>query len=181
MVRDYTGYDWQGVGALGLGGLLYGALNGLWNKYAPGPAQTINTLPVVGPTLGPVAFPLILGAAIHKFLGNKHAAFRMLGEGLAGASIAALGANLSQQVPFLKAQMSGINYTPNMRGINYTPNINGVDFTPDVRMGIMPQLGESPDFGAAADYGGGAGMTTAHPFSPSDFGSEEYEPGNTMA
>lgn len=145
---DMTGHTIKEAGGLAVGGLAYGAVNGLMTKI-PG-IKNVQAQLVKVPVIGTSLPTLLMGVALNMLsskIKNKQAkdAIEVLGSGLVGASIVGMGVNASQFIPGLKAAgLSGVNYTP-MNGVEYTP-MNGVEYT----------MNGEADFGhgADADFGG---------------------------
>ena len=158
-----TGYSMQEVGALGVGGAFYGAVNAFLPRLPlVGQLQAaLMRVPVVGTALTPFLFGATLNVIANKFNVPFKQQVKLLGDGLVGAAVVGMGVNASQFVPFLSPApaMSGVDYTPgpglfggtpDFGGVDYTPDLAGVDFTP----GAAYQSEYYQTEGAHADFGG---------------------------
>lgn len=154
-VKGYaiTGYDVMEIGALGIGGAVYGALNAALPKIPfIGQLQaTLQRVPVVGTALAPMFAGIAINALAGKFIKNpkmqQYAS--MIGDGLVGAAVVGMGVNASQYVPFLNPQaaLSGVDFTPEMSGVDFTAQMNGVDYTPQMNGVDFTAEMSGPDFG----------------------------------
>lgn len=150
MVEQYSGFKAEELGSLLVGGAVYGTVDGLAAKYAPGIYAMAAKVPVVGTTVVPAAIGVALNIAGKKLKVN---ALSLLGEGILGAAVVAMGIQASQYLPGIApastAGMRGVDFTPG-RGVlmgGYArdgADFGNVDFTPGpgVLMGSQPQMGE---------------------------------------
>ena len=151
MVEQYSGFKAEELGSLLVGGAVYGTVDGLAAKYAPGIYAMAAKVPVVGTTVVPAAIGVALNIAGKKLKVN---ALSLLGEGILGAAVVAMGIQASQYIPGIAPSAA----TAGMRGVDFTPgrgvlmggyardgaDFGNVDFTPGpgVLMGSSPQMGE---------------------------------------
>jgi len=145
-IADYTGYEVNEIGALGMGGLLYGATNGVLSRIpiVNKAHAMLMKVPVVGSSLP----TLVLGALLHK-VGKKQGinVLKQLGQGLVGASVVGMGVSASQMVPFLKVAPVGDvdfgNADFGSADFGTIPSgLEGVDYIPEMA-GIPEGLGEA--------------------------------------
>jgi len=165
MVEQYSGFQIEELGSLLVGGAIYGTVDGLAAKYAPGIYAYAARIPVVGTTVVPAAIGMALNYAGKRF-GVKP--LSMLGEGIVGAAVVAMGIQASQYLPGVSAPVSGmgnVDFTPG-RGVlmgGYPrdgADFGNVDFTPGpgVLMGAQPQLGMEAQLGGYARDGADFGL-----------------------
>lgn len=161
MLESYSGFKVEELGSLLVGGAIYGTVDGMAAKYAPSIYAYAAKIPVVGTTVVPAAIGMALNYAGKKF-GVK--ALSMVGEGIVGAAVVAMGIQASHYLPGVSSGVSGVDFTPG-RGVlmgGYPrdgADFGNVDFTPGagVLMGSQPQFGLEPQMGGyardGADFG----------------------------
>lgn len=154
-VESYTGFKAEELGSLLIGGAVYGTVDGLAAQYAPAVYQMAAKIPVLGTTVVPAAIGVALKIAGDKF---KIKPLAMVGEGIVGAAVVAMGIQASAYLPGISkpvAGYAGVDFTPSMRGYARDgADFGNVDFTPG--MGSAPQLGLEAQMGrdpGSADFG----------------------------
>lgn len=151
-IESYTGFKAEELGSLLIGGAVYGTVDGLAAKYAPAVYAMAAKVPVVGTTVVPAAIGIALKIAGEKL---KLKPLSLVGEGIVGAAVVAMGIQASAYLPGVGAGVSGVDFTPNMRGYARDgADFGAVDFTPG--MGSQPQLGLEAQLGrdpGSADFG----------------------------
>lgn len=151
-IESYTGFKAEELGSLLIGGAVYGTVDGLAAKYAPAVYAMAAKVPVVGTTVVPAAIGIALKIAGEKL---KLKPLTLVGEGIVGAAVVAMGIQASAYLPGVSAGVSGVDFTPNMRGYARDgADFGGVDFTPG--FGAQPQLGLEAQLGrdpGSADFG----------------------------
>jgi len=155
-LEQYSGFKVEELGSLLVGGAVYGTVEGLAARYAPGIYAMAAKVPVIGTTIVPAAIGVALNYAGKQFKVN---ALSLLGEGILGAAVVAMGIQASQFLPGIApAPVSGVDFTPG-RGVlmgGYArdgADFGNVDFTPGpgVLMG-QPQLGMQAQMGDTASW-----------------------------
>lgn len=156
-VESYTGFKAEELGSLLIGGAVYGTVDGLAAQYAPAVYQMAAKIPVLGTTVVPAAIGVALKIAGDKF---KIKPLAMVGEGIVGAAVVAMGIQASAYLPGISkstatAGYGNVDFTPSLRGYARDgADFGNVDFTPG--MGSQPQLGLEPQMGrdpGSADFG----------------------------
>lgn len=146
MVEQYSGFKAEELGSLLVGGAVYGTVDGLAAKYLPAVYAMAAKVPVIGTTVVPAAIGIALNIAGKK---SKINALSLLGEGILGAAVVAMGIQASQYLPGIApaahAGLRGVDFTPG-RGVmmgGYArdgADFGNVDFTPGP--GVMMGMGE---------------------------------------
>lgn len=116
-VESYTGFKAEELGSLLIGGAVYGTVDGLAAQYAPSVYQMAAKIPVLGTTVVPAAIGVALKMAGDKF---KIKPLAMVGEGIVGAAVVAMGIQASAYLPGISKSTATAGY-------------GNVDFTPGLR------------------------------------------------
>ena len=139
-IEKFTGQSVSEMGALALGGALYGLVNSSMAKYLAPVQKILVSVPVVG-----TALPTLVIGALLNFFGEKQKikALSIIGKGLVGSSVVAMGVNASQMIPGLKVTSTAATTTvkgPDFGEVSYYPNMGEA------------QLGAEADFGSVDYY-----------------------------
>lgn len=172
IVEQYSGFKAEELGSLLVGGAVYGSVDGLAAKYLPQVYAMAAKVPVIGTTVVPAAIGIGFNVLGKKLKIN---ALSLLGEGILGAAVVAMGIQASHYLPGIAPAA-----TAGLRGVDFTPgrgvmmggfsrdgaDFGNVDFTPGP--GVM--MGELVTGLGQAQLGNGAQMGDTWNRDGADFG-----------
>jgi len=177
-LQTWTGFDVSEIGALAIGGAIYGSVNSMAAKYLPSVYAQAAKVPVLGTTV----VPALIGVAV-KWAGKqfKVKAAEIVGEGLIAASVVGMGINASQYVEALSSgsSVSGVDFTPALGGYANSgadfgrdpgnPDFGAVDYTAAIPSGRNAMMNGYPQFSGATPQMGMTPQMGRDPGNP-DFG-----------